>query len=256
MGLPKLESPIIEVDKYNTDLLKFLRRIEYRRVQSFEDFEIMGRLRGQSYNKNEFFKGFSPDVMLDDIDFQPWSYCYGVYLDGQLVTTIRLQHITPENRDSPALDYFPDIVGGLLDQGQSFIVPGRFAMDLDLEGRGLMLPLMTIRLTALALRYFKANAILSLVKKNHVAYHRRFFGATQLSPLRDIDELSEPIMMLSTGKEKIPTVFRRYPFLDGLRYEERLLFAEPELGKPQTLTILPTASEALGWFNRKQDNAA
>lgn len=256
MGLSEPTSPLEGVDKYNIELLKFLRRIEYRRVQSFEDFEVMGRLRGQSYNKNEFFKGFSPDVMLDDIDFQPWSYCYGIYLDGELVTTIRLQHITSDNRDSPALDYFPDVVGPLLDQGQSFIIPGRFAMDLELEKRGMMLPLMTIRLTALALRYFKANAILSLVKKNHVAYHRRFFGATRLTQLRQIGELSEPIMMLSTGKEKIPTVFRRYPFLDGLPFEERLLFGERKLGEPQTLTILPTASDALGWFRRDFDEVA
>lgn len=248
MGLLSPAAPAREIDKYTRMMLCYSKRIEYRRITAYEDFEEMGRLRALSYNSNDTLSGHTDSVILDTIDFEPSSFCYGIYLDGDLVSTLRIQHISKAFTDGPAVEYFGDVVQPLMDQGMRFIVPGRFAMDPAIENKSMTLPLMALRLSGLAMRHFEANAILSLIRKGHAAYHRRFLGATQISPLRQFGDVREPLMLFHTPRARENDVFRRYPFFDGLPHEEKLLFGLLQAGKPAPLTILPTACEALGIY--------
>lgn len=246
MGLLSPAAPAREIDKYTRMMLSYSKRIEYRRITAYEDFEEMGRLRAFSYSFNDTLVNKPKDVILDDIDFNPHSFCYVMYVDGEMALTLRLQHISSDNPEGPATEYFGDVVEPLMDQGMRFIIPGRLAINPLIENKSMGLPLMALRLSALARRYFDADSVLSLIRKGHAAYHRRFFGASQVAPLRQFDDVTEPLMLFTTPREKQAEIFQRHAFFNGMAHEERLLFGPIEAGKPAPLTILPTACEALG----------
>lgn len=246
MGTLPPTKPIEVVDKYSLMMLAYSKRIEYRRITAYEDFEEMGRLRAFSYSYNDTLVDRPKDIILDDIDFSSNSFCYVMYVDGEMALTLRLQHISKENPDGPATEYFGDVVHPLMDQGMTFIIPGRLAINPLIENKSMGLPLMALRLSALARRYFDADSVLSLIRKGHAAYHRRFFGASQVAPLRQFADVTEPLMLFTTPREKQTEIFTRHAFFNAMPHEDKLLFGPIELGKPAPLTILPTACEALG----------
>ena len=67
------------------------------------------------------------DSLIDDLDFDSHAYVVGVYIDEELVSTLRVSHMTPDHRKGTSLKYFGDVLHPMLDQGMSFIDPSRFA---------------------------------------------------------------------------------------------------------------------------------
>jgi hypothetical protein len=47
----------------------------------------------------------------------------GIFFDEQLVSTIRVHHVTAAHRDGVAVAQFPDVMNPLLDAGKTFIDP-------------------------------------------------------------------------------------------------------------------------------------
>ena len=67
----------------------------------------------------------------DDLDETPNAFRFGVYVDQQLVSTLRVHHVTEEMPWSPSTKAFGDIVYPMLAAGDTFVCPGRFASDPD-----------------------------------------------------------------------------------------------------------------------------
>lgn len=244
MGLPRVENSALELDSFNAGIFSFAERVEYRRVQSAEDFEEIGRLRSASFNFHKVYKEPCPEVMIDETDYAPSCYCFGIYVDGVIKATLRLEHITLNSPESMVTQFFPDVVLPLLDQGLTFFAPGRFATVTDWDARDIALQLMTLRLTGMALQFFDASALLNMIRSHHAAYNRRFFNATQMTPLRDIDGVTDQMFIYQFPFSNIEGISKRYPFYRSLEVERRLLFGEDKLGQPKVLTVMPTCYEA------------
>src|SRR5690606_631558 len=83
--------------RFAEKLLATLDRIEYRRIESNEDFEEISRLRFKAYKA----RGVLPVAatkLLDEIDHDSHAHVLGVYYDEKLVSTLRIHHVTPESR--------------------------------------------------------------------------------------------------------------------------------------------------------------
>lgn len=213
--------------------------VEYRRVESVEDVEEIGQFRARSYKQSKMMDPEGPIV--DDIDFHSHARIFAIYHREHLVSTIRLHHVVSQERYGTSYDVFPDMLDPLLDQGLTFIDSVRHASDPDLTSE-LPMPFLTLRLAVMATHYFGADYALASVRREHFAFYRRAFGATQLTVARQHKDYGIPLGLFATGREAMyERIIERFPFWKSHPRERELLFAPAsELGVTP-LTIRPTA---------------
>jgi hypothetical protein len=82
---------------------ELLERIEYRRCESGEDIEAIYRLRYKAYRLHGFVEESSDQMVSDDLDEAPNCYRFGVFIDGELVGTVRIHHISKDEPYGPVM---------------------------------------------------------------------------------------------------------------------------------------------------------
>lgn len=113
------------------NVLDLLSRTEYRRCDKGEDLEAVYRLRYKSYLASGMVSANHERIVTDGLDDLPNSMRFGIHVDGELVSTLRLHHVTPEHRRSPSTTVYGDLLHPRIDAGETFIDPSRFAADPD-----------------------------------------------------------------------------------------------------------------------------
>jgi hypothetical protein len=94
----------------------------------------------------------------DDLD-NTWTF--GVFVDGELASSIRIHVATPEQSDMPAKTVFGDVLDPKLESGQTLIDPTRFVANHLFARRFPELPFVTVRIGWMAGEYFKPDLILA-----------------------------------------------------------------------------------------------
>jgi len=225
------------VSRFTTTLFDLLDRVEYRRVAG-DPADPVFRLRYDAYRREEFILPNPQEVVRDEFEDLPNAYCYGVYIDGKLVSSVRFHHLTPDCRDSPSHSVFTDVLDPLLDQGMSIIDPGRFTADYEASLAFPALPFLTLRIATMATWHFQVKYCLSSVRPEHAAFYRRVFRSTRLADERYYHGLSFPMVLYASDVPVVyPELMLRYPFFNSTEEERRQLF---DRGEPLRL-IKPTA---------------
>jgi hypothetical protein len=214
--------------QFGQTLADLLDSVSYRRVDLEEQLDPVYRLRYDAYRREEFIALNSQKVAGDKYDHTPNVYCFGVYVEDQLVSSIRLHHTTPECRESPSRSIYPDLLDPWLDAGKSYLDPSRFTADheasLSLPG----LPFLTTRIVAMAIHHFEVDYCLSTVRPEHGAFYRRMFHFQPLGDVRYYEGLHFPVKAFYVDARKwLPDVYARYPFFQSTEQERDLLFADP-----------------------------
>lgn len=137
-------------------LMEVLDHVEYRRIESSEDMEDVARLRYKAYKARSVLPVAAKNL-IDDIDFDDHAYIFGVYYYEELVSTVRIHHVTPDHRVCQSTGIFPDEIHAFLDAGMSLIDPARFAVDPDLELELPALPYLTLRPAIVGAIYFDTD---------------------------------------------------------------------------------------------------
>ena len=230
---------------FSASVMRFLESIEYRRVDNADDLEDVARIRYKAFT----MVGLAPqngELLIDDLDFKPNAHVMGIFFDEQLVSTIRVHHVTSAQRDSVAVSHFPDVMNPLLDAGQTFIDPVRFAADPDIMREYPALPYLTLRVATMATDYFHTDYCLSVIKPNHRAFYKRIFNSHPLVEPRYFAKYDSNIELhASNAHVELQKIYDRFPFFNSQLCERRLMFApRQELYMPP-LTIRPTARYAL-----------
>ena len=224
-------------------LIDILDRVEYRRVSPEQQSDPVYKLRYEAYRREEFVPFNSSGTVRDEFDDLPNAYCYGVYIDGLLVSSLRLHHLTREHKLSPSYSVFPDVLDPLLEEGHTFIDPGRFTADFEASLAYPALPFLTLRIAVMATWHFRVKYCLSTVRPQHVAFYRRVFNSTQLAEARYYHGLSFPMEMWTCDVPVVyPKLMRRYPFFDSTEEERERIFAPPH---QSPLWIHPSVRKAL-----------
>ena len=231
---------------FSGKLLNLLDHVEYRRVETGEDMEEIARLRYRAYKSADIMP-MSGSRLIDDVDFDPQAYVFGVYYDEQLISTVRIHHATPDHRVSSTGDIFPEPLNAFLDAGMSFIDPARFAADPEILGEMPGIPYITLRIATMAADYFNADRVIQMVANNHAAFYRRIFEAKVIGePIRHSEKYHVKITLLSTDVPNVlQRLYRRYPFFCSEACERRMMFSRSSGGYLPALNILPTARFAL-----------
>lgn len=227
---------------FSRNVLGIMEDIEYRLCESGEDLEDIFRLRYNSYLATGLLGANTSHMIVDSYDDMPNSYNYGVYYEGNLVSTIRLQHVTREFPNSPSIKLFHDVLEPRIAAGETFIDPGRLAADLEWSSTLKVLPYITSRLAMLACHYFNVSACLQTIRGEHAAFYKRVHAAEPLVQGREYPGLN---CLADLWQSPCPLMWEqgmaRFAFFRSTPLEERMLFTRSHGTYKAPLTILPSA---------------
>ena len=228
---------------FSRSVLELLERIEYRRCESGEDLEAVYRLRYRAYHEHGLLDTIIEGKLVDYLDETPNCYCFGVFMDGTLVSTVRLHHLTHAMPASPVMTVFGDRLMPRLASGESFIDPSRLAIDPELGSSVTRsLPYVTLRLAVMANEYFRATGCVSMIRAEHAAFYRRIFGSSAMGTPRTYPPFTfSAFLYVSRVEDNLAATLERFPFFRSTAGEQRRMFAKPAPGELAPLTILPTA---------------
>lgn len=211
--------------RFALTLIDLLDRVQYRRVSVDEQFDPVYRLRYEAYRREEFIPINSQRQTRDAYDDAENCHCFGVYIDDQLVSSIRLHIATAANPTSPSAAIWPDILGDVIAKGGSYIDPSRFTADHDASLAFPALPYLTLRTAVMACAHYNATYCISSVRPEHVPFYKRVFGSEQLAGEGYWGELTFPVCLYASYiPVMLPRVLQRYPFFDSTAEEREALF--------------------------------
>ena len=187
----------------------------------------------------------SPDQRVtDQYDDLQNSWTFGVYLDGELSSSVRISVLTSEWRESCSAEAFGEILYPRLDRGEVIIDPARFVADPDRARRAPELPYVTLRLAYMACEYFNADLGLAIVRPEHQAFYRRVFLHETIAEPRLFPGLLKPVGLMAANFQALrERVFERYPMMRSSAFERRMLFQREGRSLRRTLlsTLEPTS---------------
>lgn len=228
------------ISRFAGTLLDLLDRVEYRRIDADDLFDPVYRLRYEAYRREEFIPFNSEQVVRDEFDNLPNCYAYGVYIDGQLVSSIRFHHLTADYRTAPSHSVFGDVLDPILDSGFTLLDPGRFTADHEASLAYPALPYLTLRIPTIAVPHFDVRYVLSTVRPEHAPFYRRVYRSEQLAAPRYYHGLTFPMVLMACD---IPVMYEnmldRYAFFRSTDQERKALFGTPGRVKPSV--VKPTA---------------
>ena len=223
-------SPQTVSSRFAGALLDVLDRVEYARVRMDETSSPIYKLRYDAYRREEFVPFNDAGIVTDDLDGTGNAYAFGVFIDGELVSSLRIHHLTQQCRKAPSMKSFPDVLGPLLDQGQSFVDPSRFTADYEASLAYPALPFLTLRLAVMATDYFETTSCLSLVRREHAAFYRRVFGSVEMGSAREYPGLAFPVVLFGSDRRiNLQQIYKRYPFFRSTFEEQERLFAQDDM---------------------------
>lgn len=207
-----------------TDLLD---SVSYRRVDLKDQLDPVYRLRYDAYRREDFIPINSQRVAGDKYDDTPNAYCFGIYVEDQLVSSIRFHIATADCRYSPSRSIYPDLIDPWLDAGKTVLDPSRFTADHEASLALPGLPFLTIRVIAMATDYFGVDYCMSTVRPEHGPFYRRMFHFEPMGDIRYYEGLNFPVRAFVGDVSKwLPDVRTRYPFFRSTAEERNLLFGD------------------------------
>lgn len=211
--------------RFATSLMDILDRVEYRRVRQDEQFDPVYRLRYEAYRREDGVPVNSEKVARDHLDEVPNAMCHGVYVDGVLVSSIRLHYVTAEFPYSPCTQVWPDTLKPMLEEGKTYIDPSRFTADREAALALPALPFLTLRIAAMACEYFAADYCLAGVRDEHAAFYKRVFGSRPIAGEGRYPGLNFPMTLYAAEVGGIRNrVADRFPFFMSTPEERERMF--------------------------------
>jgi hypothetical protein len=225
MALVSVSAPVMPGRNLTDRVLALLERVDYRRVETTEEREAIFRLRYNAYLHEGAIPPSASERFADPLDDASNAWIFGVHVDGELASSIRLHVASRQFPDLPALNVFSDLLSPEIGAGKTIIDPTRFVADRSASRRFPELCYVTTRLAWLASEFFHTSLLLATVRAEHQAFYRRVFGHRLICDPRHYPSLAKPISLMALdyalARERVP---QRYPFFRSTFFERRMLF--------------------------------
>ena len=212
-------------------------RVDYRLFETPEEKDRLYLMRYRAYLHGGLILPSETQRVSDRYDNAPNAWTFGIYVDGELCSSVRIHVLTSEWRMSYATELFGDVLHPRLDQGEIFIDTARFVADPEKAQRFPELPYLTLRLAYLASEYFDADTGLALVRAEHQAFYRRVcLHETIAEPRSFPNVLKKVVLMASSLRTRREEILTRFPIMRSSAFERRMLF---ERGAPRKAASRP-----------------
>jgi hypothetical protein len=202
-------------------------RVDYRLAETPEEKDCIYKMRYKAYLHGGLISPIEAERVTDCYDDAPNVWIFGIYVDGELCSSIRLHVLTSEWRTSFSTEFFGDILHERLDRGEVFVDPARFAADPEKAQRFPELPYLTVRLGYLACDHFNADTGLALVRPDHQAFYRRVLLSETIAEPRVFPSFSGSktvVLMASDFRAVRERILTRFPIMRSNALERRMLF--------------------------------
>lgn len=202
-----------------------VERADYRLADTPALREAVYKLRYKAYLREGAIEANPSEAFSDALDGLANALIFGVYVDGELASSIRLHIASRSQPDLPAMNVFADLLEPEIAAGKVIVDPTRFVADRAASRQHPELCYVTTRLAWLASEYYAANYLLATVRAEHQAFYRRTFGHKVICEPRHYPSLTKPISMMALDfPHNRERVLRRYPFFRSSVFERRMLF--------------------------------
>lgn len=202
-----------------------LDRVDYRLAETETEKEAIYSLRYRAYLHEGAIEPRAERRLKDRFDDLPNSWTFGIYMDGELASSLRISVGSPDNLDTPAVDAFGDILRPQIEAGKTIVDPNRFVADPANRTKFPELPYLTVRLGYVACAYFNADIGTATVRAEHRAFYRRVFLQTPLCEPRPYPTLVKPLCLMAADFNMVrDKIFERYPYFRSSQFERRALF--------------------------------
>ncbi len=219
-------------------------RIDYRLIETPEDKDALYRMRYRAYLNGGLILPSDLQRVSDPYDDAPNAWTFGIYVDGELCSSLRVHVLTSEWRMSYATELFGDVLHPCLDRGDVFVDPARFVADPDKAQQFPELPYLTLRLAYLACEHFNADVGLALVRAEHQSFYRRVFLHETIAEPRSFPNVLKKVALMASGfRDLREQVMARFPIIRSSAFERRMLFERPA-GEPRFIpsAVAPSAN--------------
>ena len=202
-----------------------LARSDCSLATSAEQREAIIRLRYEAGMRERAISGRGPLTFLDRYDETGNGYLFGLYVDDELASSIRVHIASKEHNQFPSLEVFADILQPKLDADKIIIDSTRFVADEYLAQLNRELPYVTFRVCMLAAQHFNADYVIVAASAQHQEFYRRAFNYLPVSQPRPVAYLAAPVrLMMLNYSTAVDELYRRYPFLRSTEAERCKLF--------------------------------
>ncbi|MEY9179482.1 hypothetical protein ABIG06_001190 [Bradyrhizobium sp. USDA 326] len=201
-------------------------RIDYRLIETPEDKDSLYLMRYRAYLQAGLIPPSESERVTDRFDDAPNVWNFGVYVDDELCSAVRIHVLTSEWRMSYTTEVFGDVLHPRLDRGEVFVDPCRFVADPEMQQRFPELPYLTVRLPFVACEHFNADVGLSMVRTDHQAFYRRVFLSETLTEPRSFPgwPTKKAVLMASDYPKVREKILTRFPIMRSSAFERRMLF--------------------------------
>jgi len=219
--------PLKLADKFSDNVAALLEKIDCRHADTAEERQAIFRLRYDAYLREGTILPNPSQSFSDSYDETDNVYQFGLYIDGDLASAIRIHVSSLDRPYFPSLDVFRDVLEPKLDAGKIIIDATRFVCDEKLSRRYRALPYATVRLNWLAAGYFENGYSLAAIRSEHQAFYQRTFGLQLVCGPRPYPHLVKPICLMASDYRTVAAhVHRRFPFFRSTFFERRMLFEQ------------------------------
>ncbi len=210
---------------FSERVLDLSDKVDYRQALTDDERDAIYRLRYDAYMREGAIAPNFGRRLSDRYDDLDNAWIFGVFVEGKLSASIRLNISSPATPEIPAMGVFADILEPIVASGKTVIDPTRFVVDQAAAKQYPELPYLTVRIGWMAGEYFSADMILATVRTEHQAFYKRIFGHELLAAARDYPSLKKPISMMALDYFAMKArVHHRYPFFRSTAFERRMLF--------------------------------
>jgi hypothetical protein len=210
---------------FSNRVAELLDRIDCRLAVTDEERETIFRLRYECYLREGAISPCPSGKFSDPYDDMPNARIFGLYIDDELASSIRIHVTSPEHADFPSHGVFADLLDPELRAGKVIVDPTRFITNRRLSQLYPGLPHVTLRLCWLAAEHFHAEHFLVAIRSEHQAFYRRTFLHRLICDARPYPLLAKPISLMTVDvREVADRVYQRYPFFRSTYFERKMLF--------------------------------
>lgn len=216
------------VSGFSDSIARLSDRIDYRLANSDKQREAIFRLRYQAYVRDGTISPNSSRTFSDVYDETGNVYLLGLFIDDELVSSIRLHAASSKHPNFPSLEVFADVLQPELDAGKVIVDTSHFVADESHSQLHRGLPYATLRLCMLAARYFSADYLLAAVGAQHRVFYERALNYQLMCKSRPYPLSAKPISLMTVHYPAAADgLNRRFPFFRSSFFERRMLFERP-----------------------------
>lgn len=216
---------------FTARVAKLLERVEYRRADTKADKEAIYRLRYEAYVREGAIEPNASKMFSDSGDETSNAWLIGVYIDGDLASSIRLHIASRPEHWLSANDVYSDQIAPKLAAGKILLDSTRQSSQLQYTRLYPFLPLVTMRCGFLAMEYFGVDFLIGSCRLEYQPAFRRMFGSVTWGEPRPYPLLKSPhVLMAYDCKARWEATSARYPFLISTPEERETLFCRSSNG--------------------------